>query len=1079
MKKNVFYTFLLFAGTIVILYVIFEKGKPGRTEEETVLLSDTTVEIPAGPSTFPALLVRRNLNDTSSVPLRMSGLKMDVKVIGNIAVSTMEMTFYNDLDRVLEGQLCFPLGEGQTISGFGLETNGVMRDGVVVEKAKGRQVFESVVRRNIDPGLVEWTKGNNFKTRVYPIPAHGTKRVRVSFEQELISAGRSFVYLQPMLFKDKIDNFSLRAEIVQQSVQPHLPENAVSLQFDKWNNSWVAEKTEKDFEAGKPLSFEIPKTEDMQRVFVENTGDDSYFYFTLDPNKYARPKKAPASICLLWDVSGSGTKREVEKEKEILDAYFKKLQNVKIKLVTFSNEIHQEADFTVSSGNWQSLRTELDKQAFDGGTQYGAVDLKKYSADEILLCSDGLSNFGDRDMKLSGIPVTAISSAQAVDHSMLKYIAQATGGHYINTLALSASEAANLLSTESYRFLNATINAGEVSQLYPSLPTDFSRTFSMAGKMQGDAAEVTLNFGFGAEKVYSKKIMINNDASLKDGLVKKLWAQKKISELDVRYERNKAEITALGKECSIVTRNTSLLVLDQLEDYIRYHVAPPQKNWQEKYYAAIKDEEQTTHAQKVDHIETVVAAFRERVDWWSKNFVMKKTEQKSPASIREGVSYLSPAVSDTTRYYDVATAGEDTFRTYRGNIFATAVADSTVTVLNASASTASGWSSAMTQNQAPYTEQETGPGAVNISHDLDPSYTYSWDGTSTAANQQGLNYTASGTYSVMVTDANGATASNSAAQHINIPAAQKALDSEIELKTWDPKTPYMDKLRKADQKELYTTYLSLRKEYEDQPVFFLDAGTFIIEKGDRVNGLRVLSNLAEFDTEENHKILRVLAHKLQQAGFTDLAITTFKDILKLREEEPQSYRDLGLALAEKKDYQGAADMLCKVVNRSWDGRFPDVEVLAANEINTLIATCGTKLKLDSLDKRLIKAMPVDVRIVINWDSDNCDMDLWVTDPAGETCKYDHPETESGGKISRDFTGGYGPEEFFVKKARNGKYKVQVNYFGSREQTLLGPTTVQAELYTNYGKPGQKKKEITLRLTENKEVIDIGELAFGK
>ncbi len=44
------------------------------------------------------------------------------------------------------------------------------------------------------------------------------------------------------------------------------------------------------------------------------------------------------------------------------------------------------------------------------------------------------------------------------------------------------------------------------------------------------------------------------------------------------------------------------------------------------------------------------------------------------------------------------------------------------------------------------------------------------------------------------------------------------------------------------------------------------------------------------------------------------------------------------------------------------------------------------------------------------------MDLWVTDPNKETCYYSHKETLIGGRISNDFTEGYGPEQFLLKKA---------------------------------------------------------------
>ena len=81
---------------------------------------------------------------------------------------------------------------------------GKLRQAVVVEKEKGREVFEEVVRRGIDPGLAEITKGNVFRTRVYPIPANGTKRLAVTFEQELTDDGKGLRYLLPMAFTEKI-----------------------------------------------------------------------------------------------------------------------------------------------------------------------------------------------------------------------------------------------------------------------------------------------------------------------------------------------------------------------------------------------------------------------------------------------------------------------------------------------------------------------------------------------------------------------------------------------------------------------------------------------------------------------------------------------------------------------------------------------------------------------------------------------------------------------------------------------------------------------------------------------------------
>jgi uncharacterized protein YfaP (DUF2135 family) len=124
-------------------------------------------------------------------------------------------------------------------------------------------------------------------------------------------------------------------------------------------------------------------------------------------------------------------------------------------------------------------------------------------------------------------------------------------------------------------------------------------------------------------------------------------------------------------------------------------------------------------------------------------------------------------------------------------------------------------------------------------------------------------------------------------------------------------------------------------------------------------------------------------------------------------------------------------------------------------------------------------MPLDIRVVLTWDTDNCDMDLWVTDPEGEKCLYSHSLTYTGGLMSNDFTQGYGPEEFLIRKAITGDYTVEVDYYGTQSQDMLAPVTLHLSFYTNYGKPDQKKQETSLRLDGAKDVVMVGKFGFRR
>jgi tetratricopeptide (TPR) repeat protein len=308
----------------------------------------------------------------------------------------------------------------------------------------------------------------------------------------------------------------------------------------------------------------------------------------------------------------------------------------------------------------------------------------------------------------------------------------------------------------------------------------------------------------------------------------------------------------------------------------------------------------------------------------------------------------------------------------------------------------------------------------------------------------------------------------------------------VALKEWDPHTPYLAELKKAAPANAVATYLAQRRKFGASPAFYLDCAEFFRKQKQNHLALQILSNIAELETE-NAALLRVLAQRLQQIGQLELACGLFEEILKLRPEEPQSVRDLALALARRSesthsraDALRAMELLAKVVNNHWD-RFDEIEVIALMELNALWADFTRRFSADPArfpaDARLQKLLDLDTRIVLTWDADMTDIDLHVIEPSGERAYYGHNRTTIGGLVSRDFTQGYGPEEYCLRRAMHGTYKVEVNYYGSQAAQLMGPVTVQAEVITNFGRPNEKRKSLTLRLEEKKETIAVGEIEF--
>ena len=240
--------------------------------------------------------------------------------------------------------------------------------------------------------------------------------------------------------------------------------------------------------------------------------------------------------------------------------------------------------------------------------------------------------------------------------------------------------------------------------------------------------------------------------------------------------------------------------------------------------------------------------------------------------------------------------------------------------------------------------------------------------------------------------------------------------------------------------------------------------------------------------------------RVLQASELDIAIPLFEQVRKDRPEEPQSHRDLALALAERADLaraagrgsspatmadaQRAVQLLSEVAAGKWDDRFPDIDLIAVQEANAILAAwtptpnSEEKSLPNPIDPRMRQNLDADAWVVLTWDTDLTDIDLWVTEPTGERCMYNHPNTAIGGRITRDCTRGYGPEAYALRHAFPGPYKIEANFYGAAEAELTGGTTITATVVTNFGRPNAARKLLTVRLVEKKEGVPIGTITLG-
>lgn len=908
--------------------------------------------------------------------VRLERLQTEVSIYGNIASTQMTMVFKNPSSRMLEAELQFPLPEGATLSAYALDIQGKLRPAVAVEKARATEVFEEIQRQNIDPGLVERLQGNVFRTRIYPLPAGGTRTIQVRYEQVLPYDAQKLKYHLPLSFSESIPDFQLKVTVSNTLQKPELVENPEGmLVFQENNKAYSASIVKHNFKTTRGLTVEIPKQTSLPDVQLQKAEGGFYFMLNTYPKSISQKQALPNELGLIWDNSLSALDKDIAKELAFLDALIQTKKNLNIHLAYINQGFSKAGKYAIKNGDWAALRKVLTESVYDGGTKLSAIQWKQLPVEAFLLFSDGISTLSD-ELVAAPKPVYSVTSHLKSDYSLLKYLSEKSGGRFINLNTVQANEAARKLTEKPLRFLGIKRGAG-LREVYPSMPTDIQGSFTLTGILDELQSKIVLLYGIDNKVLEEQEVTLNAlQYNFNTPLVQRVWAQMKLNELDVFYDKNKEEITDLAKQFALVSRNTSLLVLENVTDYVRYGIEPP-REIRNEYERLMAQKQLRISSEKKNRLESAIAIMKGLKDWHATDFKIKKDKYPKPIDI------------DSTVYF-----GEEAML-------------NEVQVSSPVAGTARRQARALSDN-----------------------------GVALSAG--------------------------------NKPAQETAKAAQIQLKNYKSDAAYMQQFESSDLNLAYQNYLRLRNTYKETPQFYFDIANWFFAKKAPTKAKLILSNIAELDLE-NAALYKLMAYKLKEAAAYEEALFLFKKVLEWRPMDAQSYRDYALALQDMGKAQQALDFLYQSISRSYseeiNRRDQGIEEVILMEMNQLISKHRAKINIKNIDPRLIAELPVDIRVVINWNKDHTDIDLWVTDPNGVKCSYQRKSTPSGGRISADITRGYGPEQFLLKKATAGKYKIEVNYYGDNQFKFSGPTTVMAEVYLYYASGKQERKLLVVPLSK--------------
>ncbi|MGB0775913.1 MAG: hypothetical protein ACPGUY_08705, partial [Akkermansiaceae bacterium] len=458
---------------------------------------------------------------------------------------------------------------------------------------------------------LEKTKGNRFRTRIYPVPAKGTKRVILSYTETLTTssvAGSTLSYTLPVSTSKRLKSFQL-------NISASHPSTHISA---TGKLSKITQKTPSNFSMSakyyraRDMKFTITPAAQSSDVILQRGRDGRSYFYATDYHGKAQlsARRKPKKLLIVWDASHSGLARKTASELSLLDGYFQHLGNVEVRLHILRNDLGDAGNFKVINGDWSTLRNYLSKVQYDGATKLGSINLAKSGFDQYFYFGDGLNTFDDRAPVLGSRPIFAINSSLNADHSLLQNLATRTSGAYINLLHASRSQALQQLTHQSVSLLKVT--GSGVSNLNHQ---SSSGAASVSGRIHQSNTTLKLHYGTSGNITMTRTIKLSKAKHHTSGhLAARLWAQHEVDKLSLAKKRNRSTIVRLAKAHHLVTDFTSLIVLDRIEDYVRYRILPPESAMRKLYYQRIKSEK-AHDGKKRANLDDIYTSWKELVKW--------------------------------------------------------------------------------------------------------------------------------------------------------------------------------------------------------------------------------------------------------------------------------------------------------------------------------------------------------------------------------------------------------------------------------------------------------------------------------
>lgn len=566
----------------------------------------------AGSDSGLGRLVLRDTLGREVEPLEVRELRVHAQLFGPVALTEIEETFFNPTGRRAEGVFYFPVPAGASLSRFAMYVDGNLVEGELVERTRARVVYEEIVRKMQDPALMEWQEGNVFKTRIFPIPPHGPKRILISYTQLLPLSDGKRRYVFPLLGKttqvSKIGRLELKVDLGPAVAgtdlsTPGYPDARILRE----QGSTRVHLEKENFRPAHDflLCYAAARAAPLELACDRRLGEDGFFLLScLAPQTPAAPDVSGGSagrdVVFLIDTSLSRCADDYRAQRKVALAVLRELRaEDRFCVISFdaAARVHQPA-FVAGPAACAGVLRELDTLVPLGATNFAAAldaltDFLRRNPPrgrpEIVCLSDGIATLGETavDKLLEkaaplgqrlGARFHAVAMGATHDRLLLSALAAQSGGLF------RALQPGDDLEREAFRLALALeapllpppelkFSGVAVTDLYPSrLGTRIAGEevfvlgrYHAAGKLQVSIAHPGTGQAAQADFVLPEECSANV-------FLPRLWARERLDELMLAPASGETvrKIIGLSQEFTLITPYTSFLVLENEEAYRRY-----------------------------------------------------------------------------------------------------------------------------------------------------------------------------------------------------------------------------------------------------------------------------------------------------------------------------------------------------------------------------------------------------------------------------------------------------------------------------------------------------------------------------